>query len=134
MPTFQQLLRSVRGLRRKKKIDRILWSCPQKKATILKLWTVKPKKPNSAIRKIAKVWILSTWITVLVYIPGQGHSLQEHSQILVWGGWVPDLPGVHYKAIKGKLDFSPKERFQRIHWWSKFGVPTPSETSSNIMK
>jgi len=64
---------------------------------------------------------------VVVYIPGQGHSLQEHSQILIWGGWIPDLPGVHYKAIKGKLDFSPHEWFDRRKWWSKFGVPKPTE-------
>ena len=122
MPTFGQLLKGLRESKKRPKIDWILQNCPQKKAVILKLWTAKPKKPNSAIRKIAKVWILSTKIPVIVYIPGQGHSLQEHSQIFVRGGRVPDLPGVHYKAIKGKLDFSASERFVRMNWWSKFGI------------
>lgn len=123
MPTYQQLLKNVRKKWWNKRVDRILQNCPHKKASIIKLWTAKPKKPNSAIRKIAKVWILSSRISVIVYIPGQGHSLQEHSQILIWGGWVPDLPGVHYKAVKGKLDFSSKERFQRKNRRSKFGTP-----------
>jgi small subunit ribosomal protein S12 len=122
VPTFQQLLNGIWQPKRNHKLDRILQNCPQKKAVILKLWTAKPKKPNSAIWKIAKVRILSTSIPVIVYIPGQGHSLQEHSQVLVRGGWVPDLPGVHYKAIKGKLDFAPNERFARMKRRSKFGI------------
>lgn len=127
MPTFEQLLRGVWEPKRNRKIDWILQSCPQKKAVILKLWTAKPKKPNSAIWKIAKVRVLSTKIPVIVYIPGQGHSLQEHSQVLIWGGWVPDLPGVHYKAIKGKLDFGSGEWFARMARWSKFGIKRPKE-------
>lgn len=127
MPTFGQLLRGVREPKWDWKIDWILQNCPQKKAVIVKLWTAKPKKPNSAIWKIAKVWVLSTKILVIVYIPGQGHSLQEHSQVLIRGGRVPDLPGVHYKAIKGKLDFAPGERFARMTWRSKFGVKKPKE-------
>lgn len=127
MPTFEQLLRGVWEPKRNWKIDWILQSCPQKKAVILKLWTAKPKKPNSAIWKIAKVRVLSTKVPVIVYIPGQGHSLQEHSQVLIRGGRVPDLPGVHYKAIKGKLDFGSGERFARMAWRSKFGVKKPKE-------
>lgn len=127
MPTFGQLLWGTRELKRNRKVDRILQGSPQKKAVIVKLWTAKPKKPNSAIWKIAKVRVISTKITVIAYIPGQGHSLQEHSQILIWGGWVPDLPGVHYKAIKGKLDFAPTEWFARMARWSKFGVKKPKE-------
>ena len=123
MPTFQQLVKGMRKLKWKWKMDRILQNCPHKKASIIKLWTAKPKKPNSAIWKIAKVRIVSSRIPVIVYIPGQGHSLQEHSQILIRGGWVPDLPGVHYKAVKGKLDFSAKERFDWMQKWSKFGTP-----------
>jgi len=122
MPTFEQLIWGTRQPKWCHKIDRILQNCPQKKAVIVKLWTAKPKKPNSAIRKIAKARVLSTKTLVVIYIPGQGHSLQEHSQVLIWGGRVPDLPGVHYKAIKGKLDFAPSERFSRMKWWSKFGV------------
>jgi small subunit ribosomal protein S12 len=127
MATFEQLVWGIWTWWHKPKIDWILWNCPQKKAVILKLWTAKPKKPNSAIWKIAKVRILSTKIPVLVYIPGQGHSLQEHSQILVWGGWVPDLPGIHYKAIKGKLDFAATERFSWMSRRSKFGIKRPKE-------
>lgn len=122
MPTFGQLIWGARQSKWSPKIDRILKNCPQKKAVIVKLWTAKPKKPNSAIRKIAKARVLSTKTMVIVYIPGQGHSLQEHSQVLIWGGRVPDLPGVHYKAIKGKLDFNSSEWFSRMKRWSKFGV------------
>ena len=122
MPTFEQLMRHVWQPKWYRKVDRILQNCPQKKAVIVKLRTAKPKKHNSAIRKIAKVRVLSTKIHVIAYIPGQCHSLQEHSQVLIWGGWVPDLPGVHYKAIKGKLDFSSSEKFSRMKRWSKFGI------------
>lgn len=127
MPTYGQLLKGAWEAKRSPKIDRILQNCPQKKAVIVKLWTAKPKKPNSAIWKVAKAWVLSTWILVVIYIPGHGHSLQEHSQVLIRGGWVPDLPGVHYKAIKGKLDFSASERFSWMKRWSKFGVKKPEE-------
>lgn len=127
MPTFEQLLKGTREPKRSRKVDWILQNCPQKKAVIIKLWTAKPKKPNSAIRKIAKVRVLSTKIPVIVYIPGQGHSLQEHSQVLIWGGRVPDLPGVHYKAIKGKLDFAPGEWFAWMTRRSKFGIKKPKE-------
>lgn len=127
MPTYGQLIRNVWKVQKWKKIDWILQGCPHKKAVILKLWTAKPKKPNSAIWKVAKVRIVSSWISVIVYIPGQGHSLQEHSQILIWGGWIPDLPGVHYKAVKGKLDFTQYEWFDRRKWRSKFGISKPKE-------
>lgn len=127
MPTPNQLIRNSRKIQKKKKIDWILQGCPHKRAIILKLRTAKPKKPNSAIWKIAKVRIVSSKIPVVVYIPGQGHSLQEHSQILIWGGWIPDLPGVHYKAIKGKLDFSSHEWFDWWKWRSKFGIPKSKE-------
>lgn len=122
MPTFEQLIWGTRQPKWNCKIDWILQNCPQKKAVIVKLWTAKPKKPNSAIWKIAKARILSTKILVVIYIPGHGHSLQEHSQVLIWGGRVPDLPGVHYKAIWGKLDFIGNEWFIWMKRWSKFGV------------
>ena len=127
MPTFGQLIWGSRQAKRVAKIDWILQNCPQKKAVIVKLWTAKPKKPNSAIWKIAKARILSTKVLVVIYIPGQGHSLQEHSQVLIRGGRVPDLPGVHYKAIKGKLDFASNERFARMNRWSKFGIKKSKE-------
>jgi small subunit ribosomal protein S12 len=82
---------------------------------------MKPKKPNSAIRKIAKV-LLTNQKYATVYIPGQGHSLQQHSLILVRGGRVKDLPGVHYKAIRGRDDFVGKESFMRRQRRSKYSI------------
>jgi len=95
--------------------------CPQKKGVCLKVTTMKPKKPNSAIRKIAKVR-LTTGKDVLCYIPGQGHRLQKHSVVLVRGGRVPDLPGVHYHAVRGKYDFIGPETFLRKAGRSKYGL------------
>lgn len=94
---------------------------PHLRAVVLKAYTTKPKKPNSAQRKIAKV-CLSTGRKTIVYIPGSSHNLQEHSVVLVRGGRVPDLPGVHYHAIRGKYDFSSKESFERQKRRSKFGI------------
>ena len=85
------------------------------------MYTTKPKKPNSAIRKIAKLK-LSTGKNIIAYIPGQGHNLQEHSVVLIRGGRVKDLPGVHYHIIRGKLDFIARESFQRNKRRSKFGI------------
>lgn len=87
----------------------------------MKVFTVKPKKPNSAIRKVIKVK-LSNGLKTIAYIPGQSHNLQEYSSVLIRGGKIPDLPGVHYKAIKGKLDFDAKENFIRTKSRSKFGI------------
>lgn len=128
MPTTWQLINVCRKKWNKKKIDWILQGCPQKRAVITKIRTAKPKKPNSAIWKVAKVWIVSTRISVVVYIPGQSHTLHEHAQLLIRGGWIPDLPGVHYKAIKGKLDFPSRENFDWKKWRSKFGVKKDSES------
>jgi small subunit ribosomal protein S12 len=94
---------------------------PHLRGTVLRVYTTKPKKPNSAIRKVAKVR-LSTGRRTIVYIPGSGHNLQEHSSVLVRGGRVPDLPGVHYHAIRGKFDFSVKQSFSRHNRRSKFGI------------
>lgn len=103
---------SVRSLRR----------CPQRKGFCIKVRIVKPKKPNSAQRKIVKAR-LTTGRNAMCRIIGQGHNLREFSQILVSGGRAPDLPGVRYKAIKGKLDFSTAERVVRRYRRSKYGVP-----------
>jgi small subunit ribosomal protein S12 len=89
----------------------------------MKVTTMKPKKPNSAIRKIAKVR-LSNRRKVVSYICGIGHNLQEHASVLVRGGRVRDLPGLHYKCIKGKFDFSWKEYFFRRRGRSKYGIPS----------
>ncbi len=98
-----------------------LTKCPQKKGICRKVYTTKPKKPNSAIRKVAKV-ILSTNKAIIVAIPGQGHELQEHSVVLIRGGRTKDVPGVHYKAIRGKYDFKAMERVPRVNRRSKFGM------------
>lgn len=98
--------------------------CPMLSGTCVKVRTVKPKKPNSANRKIARVR-LSNFKYVTAYIPGQGHSLQEHSVVFVRGGRTKDLPGVRYKLIRGKKDFLWEERFLRRKRRSKFGVPKP---------
>jgi len=99
-----------------------LIGCPQKKGVCIKIRTMKPKKPNSAIRKIAKIK-LSTRRKIIAYICGMGHKLQEHSVVLVRGGRVPDLPGVKYKLIRGKYDFYWQESFERKHARSKYGIP-----------
>jgi small subunit ribosomal protein S12 len=123
MSTVNQLLHNSKRIPKKSKIRSTgLSSCPQRKGVCIKVTTMKPKKPNSAIRKIAKVR-LTTGRKVTAYIPGQGHSLQEHSVVLVKGGRAPDLPGVRYRLIKGKLDFAWKESFERRNARSKYGIP-----------
>ena len=102
--------------------SKLLMSCPQKKGICLQIREMKPKKPNSAKRKIVKLK-LSTLRQILAYIPGQGHNLHEHSRVLVRGGKVPDLPGIHYKLIRGKYDFSWVETFERFNRRSKFSIP-----------
>jgi small subunit ribosomal protein S12 len=130
-PTLNQLSRNK--LRRKKKhynISASLEGRPQLKAVCLKVYTCKPKKPNSAIRKVAKVRF-STGRKRIVYIPGQGHNLQEHSVVLIRGGRIPDLPGVHYRIIRGKYDFTGKENFIRQKRRSKFGISKPKLDNIN---
>jgi small subunit ribosomal protein S12 len=126
MITFSQLCKSVRKRKITKTSSPRLAKSPQKKATCLKVYTITPKKPNSAIRKIAKVR-LSTGERTLVYLPGQGHSLQQHSVILVRGGRVPDCPGILYHAVRGKYDFTSKENFERRTNRSKYGTPIPKK-------
>lgn len=119
MPTIQQLIRS----NRKKSINLTktpaLKSCPQRKGICIKVSTVTPKKPNSASRKIARIKLTSGF-EVTAYIPGEGHSLQEHSIVLIRGGRVKDLPGVRYKVIRGPLDAAPVKN--RANGRSKYGV------------
>lgn len=122
MANFVQLEhRNPRGKKKHYNVSRSLQGRPHLKAVCLKVYTTKPKKPNSAIRKVAKVR-LSTGKKTIIYIPGQGHNLQEHSVVLVRGGRVPDLPGVHYHAIRGKYDFTGKETFERAKRRSKYGI------------
>lgn len=102
--------------------SKILNGCPQLKGECIKVFTGFPKKPNSAVRKLAKV-LLSNKSVVTASIPGQGHKLQEHSNVLVRGGRVRDLPGVQFKLIKGKFDFTWAEKTIRLKSRSKYGVP-----------
>jgi small subunit ribosomal protein S12 len=103
MPTIQQLVRKGRTSKAFKTASPALESCPQKRGVCTRVYTTTPKKPNSALRKVAKVR-LSNQEEVIAYIPGEGHNLQEHSIVLIRGGRVKDLPGVRYHIIRGSLD------------------------------
>ena len=103
MPTINQLIKAPRKPQRSKPKHPAMQGCPQKRGVCLQVKTMTPKKPNSALRKVARVRLTSQ-IEVTAYIPGVGHNLQEHSIVLVRGGRVRDLPGVRYKVIRGSLD------------------------------
>lgn len=103
MPTINQLVRKGRNLVKAKTKSPALKSCPQKRGVCLRVYTTTPKKPNSALRKVARVR-LTNGMEVTTYIPGVGHNLQEHSIVLVRGGRVKDLPGVRYHLVRGALD------------------------------
>ena len=103
MPTINQLIRKPRVTQHAKKKVPALQQSPQKRGVCTRVYTVTPKKPNSALRKVAKVR-LTNGFEVIGYIPGEGHNLQEHSVVLVRGGRVKDLPGFRYKVIRGTLD------------------------------
>ncbi len=103
MPTIQQLIRRGRTKKPQKSKSPALGACPQRRGVCLQVKTMTPKKPNSALRKIARVR-LSNKVEVTSYIPGEGHNLQEHSIVLVRGGRVKDLPGVRYHTVRGTLD------------------------------
>jgi len=119
MPTIQQLVRSQREKIEKKTKSPALQSCPQRRGVCTRVYTTTPKKPNSALRKVARVRLTSGF-EVTAYIPGIGHNLQEHSVVLVRGGRVKDLPGVRYHIVRGSLDTAGvKDRTQSR---SKYGV------------
>ena len=103
MPTINQLVRKGRKLQSNKTKSPALESCPQKRGVCIRVQTITPKKPNSALRKVARVR-LTNGVEVTSYIPGEGHNLQEHSVVLIRGGRVKDLPGVRYHIVRGKLD------------------------------
>ena len=122
MPTIQQLVRKGRKKLKSKSKSPALDSCPQKRGVCTRVYTTTPKKPNSAMRKVARVR-LSHGKEVNAYIPGEGHNLQEHSIVLIRGGRVKDLPGVRYHVIRGTLDTGGvDDRTQRR---SKYGAKTP---------
>ena len=122
MPTINQLVRKPRKKVTKKSKSPVLESCPQKRGVCLQVKTMTPKKPNSALRKIARVR-LSNNKEVTVYIPGEGHNLQEHSIVLVRGGRVRDLPGVRYHVVRGTLDTQGVD--ERRQSRSKYGTKKP---------
>ena len=106
MPTIQQLIRQGRLAASFKTNSPALRSCPQKRGVCVRVYTVTPKKPNSALRKVCRVR-LTNGMEVTSYIPGEGHNLQEHSVVLIRGGRVKDLPGVRYHIVRGVLDCQP---------------------------
>ncbi|HXV80207.1 MAG TPA: 30S ribosomal protein S12 [Candidatus Binatia bacterium] len=122
MPTINQLVRESREKQRRKNTAPALQGCPQKRGVCTRVYTSTPKKPNSALRKVARVR-LTNGIEVTSYIPGVGHNLQEHSVVLIRGGRVKDLPGVRYHIIRGTLDsIGVQERRQGR---SKYGAKRP---------
>lgn len=123
MPTIPQLIRSARQRLSSKTKAPALKACPQRRGICLRVYTVTPKKPNSALRKVARVR-LTTGFEVTAYIPGVGHNLQEHAVVLVRGGRVKDLPGVRYHIVRGTLDTAGVKN--RVQGRSKYGVKRPS--------
>ena len=122
MPTINQLIRKGRSPVNVKTASPALQSCPQKRGVCVRVYTTTPKKPNSALRKVARVR-LSNGLEVTTYIPGEGHNLQEHSVVLIRGGRVKDLPGVRYHIVRGTLDATGVEA--RRQGRSKYGGKRP---------
>nr|QCI06934.1 ribosomal protein S12 [Halydictyon mirabile] len=122
MPTIQQLVRSERQKDKKQTKSPALKSCPQRRGVCTRVYTTTPKKPNSALRKVARVRLTSGF-EVTAYIPGVGHNIQEHSVVLIRGGRVKDLPGVRYHIIRGTLDSSGVQNRQNSR--SKYGTKKP---------
>lgn len=122
MPTISQLIRFGRTEKKKKTKSPALKNCPQKRGVCLQVKTQTPKKPNSALRKVARVR-LTNGMEVTSYIPGEGHNLQEHSIVLVRGGKVKDLPGVRYHIVRGTLDTAGVQNRKKSR--SKYGAKRP---------
>ena len=124
MPTINQLIRKSRQSMQEKSTAPALKNCPQKRGVSTRLYTTTPKKPNSALRKVARVRLTNS-IEVTAYIPGIGHNLQEHSVVLIRGGRVKDLPGVRYHIIRGSLDTAGVQN--REQGRSKYGAKRPKK-------
>ena len=122
MPTVNQLVRQGRKQSRKKSSAPAMKNSPQKRGVCTRVWTITPKKPNSALRKVARVR-LTNGMEVTAYIPGIGHNLQEHSIVLIRGGRVKDLPGVRYHVIRGTMDTAGVENRKQSR--SKYGAKRP---------
>ena len=129
MPTINQMVRQGREAVYKKPKAPALRSCPQKRGVCTRVYTTTPKKPNSALRKVARVR-LSHGVEVTTYIPGVGHNLQEHSVVLVRGGRVRDLPGVRYHIIRGALDTAGVARRNQAR--SKYGAKRPKAGTARV--
>ena len=124
MPTINQLVRQARSKVKVRTTAPALQCCPQKRGVCIRVQTITPKKPNSALRKVARVR-LTNGIEVTSYIPGEGHNLQEHSVVLIRGGRVKDLPGVRYHIVRGKLDTQGVSG--RAKSRSKYGTKRPKQ-------
>lgn len=124
MPTVNQLIRKGRVAKKYKSKSPALESCPQKRGVCTRVFTTTPKKPNSAMRKVARIRLTNN-IEVTGYIPGIGHNLQEHSIVLIRGGRVKDLPGVRYHVIRGSLDCEGVQ--DRLQGRSKYGSRKPKQ-------
>ncbi len=127
MPTIQQLVRKGRKKVVQKSKSVALNQCPQRRGVCIRVYTTTPKKPNSALRKVAKVR-MTNGEEVIAYIPGEGHNLQEHSIVLVRGGRVKDLPGVRYHIVRGTLDTAGVENRKQRR--SKYGAKKPKTASA----
>ncbi len=124
MPTINQLVRKGRIKIETKSKAKALESCPQKRGVCTRVYTTTPKKPNSALRKVAKVRLTNGY-EVIAYIPGEGHNLQEHSIVLLEGGRVKDLPGVRYTIIRGALDTAGVNNRKKSR--SRYGTKRPKK-------
>ena len=124
MPTVNQLIRKGRKKAKAKSKSTALHSCPQRRGVCVKVYTTTPKKPNSALRKVARV-VLSNKEEVTAYIPGEGHNLQEHSIVMIRGGRVKDLPGVRYHIVRGPLDTTGVDKRNQAR--SKYGTKRPKK-------
>ncbi len=122
MPTINQLVRMGRKQIKSRTASPALMRCPQRRGVCVRVYTTTPKKPNSALRKVARVR-LTNGIEVTSYIPGEGHNLQEHSVVMVRGGRVKDLPGVRYHIVRGTLDSTGVENRRQSR--SKYGTKKP---------
>lgn len=126
MPTIQQLIRSPRKRIQRRIKSPALKNCPQRRGVCTRVYTTTPKKPNSAIRKVARIRLTSGF-EVTAYIPGIGHNLQEHSVVLIRGGRVKDLPGVRYHIVRGALDSASVK--SRLQGRSKYGTKKPKKVN-----
>jgi len=124
VPTINQLVRKGRKIVKSKNKAPALEACPQRRGVCTRVYTTTPKKPNSALRKVARVR-LTNGIEVTAYIPGEGHNLQEHSIVLIRGGRIKDIPGVRYHIIRGSLDTSGVDERKKSR--SKYGTKKPKK-------